>query len=44
MITGFVEIAKRAVEAGFDGFEVHSGHGCLVSQFLSLLECISRLS
>jgi 2,4-dienoyl-CoA reductase-like NADH-dependent reductase (Old Yellow Enzyme family) len=44
MITGFVEIAKRAVEAGFDCFEVHSRHGCLVSQFLSLLECISQLS
>jgi hypothetical protein len=33
MITGFVEIANRAVEAGFDCFEVQSVHGCLVSQF-----------
>jgi 2,4-dienoyl-CoA reductase-like NADH-dependent reductase (Old Yellow Enzyme family) len=42
--SGFVEIAKRAVEAGFDGFEVHNVYGCLVRQFLSLLESISRLS
>jgi 2,4-dienoyl-CoA reductase-like NADH-dependent reductase (Old Yellow Enzyme family) len=44
MITGFVGIAKREVEAGFDSFEVHSEYDCLVRQFLSLLECISRLS
>jgi 2,4-dienoyl-CoA reductase-like NADH-dependent reductase (Old Yellow Enzyme family) len=42
--SGFVEIAKGAVEAGFDGFEVHNVYGCLDRQFLSLLECISRLS
>jgi 2,4-dienoyl-CoA reductase-like NADH-dependent reductase (Old Yellow Enzyme family) len=44
MITGFAEIAKGAVDIGLDGFEVHSEYDCLVRQFLSLLECISRLS
>jgi 2,4-dienoyl-CoA reductase-like NADH-dependent reductase (Old Yellow Enzyme family) len=42
--SGFVEIAKGAVEIGLDGFEVHSIHDCLVRQFLSLLECIRPLS
>ena len=44
MITGFVETAKGAVKAGFDGFEIHNAHGCLASQFLSLLECMRRLN
>jgi 2,4-dienoyl-CoA reductase-like NADH-dependent reductase (Old Yellow Enzyme family) len=35
VIAGFVETAKGAVEAGFDGIEVHGAHGYLVSQFLS---------
>jgi 2,4-dienoyl-CoA reductase-like NADH-dependent reductase (Old Yellow Enzyme family) len=35
VILGFVETAKGAVEAGFDGIEVHGAHGYLISNFLS---------
>ena len=31
----FVAAARLAVEAGFDGIEVHVGHGYLLSQFLT---------
>ena len=34
-INGFVETAKGAVMAGFDGIEVHGAHGYLINQFLS---------
>ncbi len=35
VISGFVETAKGAVEAGFDGIEVHGAHGYLICNFLS---------
>ncbi|GAC1374575.1 MAG: alkene reductase [Hymenobacter sp.] len=31
----YVQAAKRAIEAGFDGVEVHSANGYLLSQFLN---------
>lgn len=35
VINGFVETVRGAVEAGFDGVELHCAHGYLLNQFLS---------
>jgi len=35
LVSSYAQAAKRAQAAGFDGLEIHSGHGYLLSQFLS---------
>lgn len=35
VVQQFAQGARRAVEAGFDGVEIHSGHGYLLSSFVS---------
>lgn len=35
LVSSYSQAAKRAWQAGFDGIEIHSGHGYLLSQFLS---------
>ena len=35
VINGFVETVKGAIEAGFDGVELHGAHGYLINEFMS---------
>ena len=35
LVNAFAEAARRVKESGFDGVEIHAGHGYMLSQFLS---------
>ena len=42
MIHAFGETTRRAIEAGYDGVEIHGANGYLIQQFLSPFKSARR--
>ena len=43
-INNYVQAAKNAIEAGFDGVEIHSADGSLIDKFLLIAPTIARMT